>query len=114
MKYNYWVVPGITSAKKIRRDVIISVVCSELNVTWDRLISKTRVTPIPDSRKILVYCLKKFSPYWFKTTTVGKLLSRDHSSVIAMLHAAENLKEGDRVFSEKLNKVIMRLKTYDL
>lgn len=114
MNYNYWVAPGITSAKEIRRDVIINVVCDELHVTWDKLISPTRVTPIPDSRKILVYCLKLFSPYWFKTTTVGRLLSRDHSSVIAMLNAADNLKEWDPVFSAKLNKVITRLKTYDL
>jgi len=114
MNFSYWVAPGLTSAKEIRRDVIINIVCSELNITWDKLISKTRETPIPDSRKILVYCLKKFSPYWFKTTTVGKLLSRDHSSVIAMLKAAENLKEWDPVFSKKLNKVITRIKTYDL
>ena len=102
MRFNYWVVPGLTSSKTIRRDVVISIVCSELNITWDKLISKTLVTTIPDSRKILVYCLKLFTPVTFRYTEIGKLIGRDHSSIIAMLKAAEELKEYDRNFNYKL------------
>ena len=67
--------------KKEEHEKIINIVCKELDITFDKLIAKTRERNIVITRQILIYLLYYYTS--LSIEKIGKMVGdRDHSSVI--------------------------------
>ena len=67
--------------KKEEHEKIINIVCNELDITFEKLIAKTRERNIVITRQILIYLLYYYTS--LSIEKIGKMVGdRDHSSVI--------------------------------
>ena len=84
---NYWVAPDL----KIKKDIetVLKELCIDLEIELGKLKSKSRLREIADKRHIALYVLYK--NLGLTTLRSGKLLNRDHASVIHAVRKVENL-----------------------
>jgi len=92
----------------------IEVICMELRVNFDLLISHNSYKPYPDNRKILAHLLKLHFPKWSKSVNLARLMDRDHSSVLVMWQRAKNLIETEEPFREKVEKISVQIEAHRL
>jgi chromosomal replication initiation ATPase DnaA len=106
------VLPGLVGLKSLRVNTIKNIVLESLKVNWEDITSDTRTRPLPDARKILAYFIKK---YYSSITVVeiGKLLNKDHSSVLYYLKNVEDLLLTDPQFSRKIKSIEFKLEQYN-
>lgn len=100
------------TAKQYPRQTVISVVCEELFTNLEEIRGDSRFKPHPDNRKILAYCLKKYCTLWATSIEVGKVLHRDHSTVLYQWQKTEDLIETNPQFRRVITKVFNRIETY--
>ena len=84
---NYFAIPGIEFEKgNVRSDLIIEKVCEAYEyetgfaVSTQDVRGRTRKAQVVDARSISAYLIE--SAYSLGCTEVGKLLNRDHASVL--------------------------------
>ncbi len=90
--------------KPITPEYIIDVVCDHFSLTKDEIMSNRRNNEIVIPRQIIMYLCIKYTS--FPSTRIGKLLKRDHSTI---LHGVEKI-ESDIKFDEDTRKNIEALK----
>jgi len=112
MRINYFALPGLVGLKKLKVLSIKTIVLDELGVSWEAVISDDRTTPLPDARKVLAYFIKK---YCGKITTValGKLMKRDHATILYYFHKVDHFKTYDHEFREKLNRIELKINNHN-
>jgi len=69
---------GIEEQFTIRK--LIEFICMEYDVTEEDLKSKNKAVPLPDARHLIFYQAHKNS--YGTCDAIGKILNRDHSTVI--------------------------------
>ncbi len=97
METNY-----IYDGETVPKEDVINIVCDELFTTLETLKKINRTRPNPDNRKILTYCLKKYSGTWATSVNVAKLFNRDHATILHGWKRAEDYILTDPIFRKKL------------
>lgn len=99
---NYFSRPGVDYAKS--SDSLIGAVCLEYGITEQKLKSKTRLGHIVEARTIVAYHLHKTLKY--SSTVAGKMINRDHSTILHLCNKAQDLMDVDKKFKNQINRFI--------
>jgi chromosomal replication initiator protein len=90
-----------TSSKEITIDSIQKMVCDYFDVSYDKLLAKTRKREIVQARQITMYLAKAFTKNSLKT--IGEHFGgRDHTTVIHSCQTVKDLMDTDSVFRESV------------
>ncbi|HLL42358.1 MAG TPA: chromosomal replication initiator protein DnaA [Segetibacter sp.] len=90
-----------TSSKEITIDTIQKMVCEFFDVSYDKLLQKTRKREIVQARQISMYLAKAFTKNSLKT--IGEPFGgRDHTTVIHSCQTVKDLMDTDSLFKENV------------
>ena len=90
-----------TSSKEITIDAIQKMVCEYFDVSYDKLLQKTRKREIVQARQITMYLAKTFTKNSLKT--IGEHFGgRDHTTVIHSCQTVKDLMDTDNVFRDNV------------
>ena len=108
---HYWVIPDIKKEKHISMSVkrqhatrAIERVCETMDVTWPELIGKSRERRISEPRNVLFYILHKV--YKLSSTETGKMLNRNHATVLNGSNRVEGFITYDKNFKNQIEEII--------
>jgi chromosomal replication initiator protein len=90
-----------TSTKEITIDTIQKMVCEYFDVSYDKLLQKTRKREIVQARQITMFLAKTFTKNSLKT--IGEHFGgRDHTTVIHSCQTVKDLMDTDSSFKESV------------
>lgn len=90
-----------TSSKEITIDTIQKMVCEFFDVSYDKLLHKTRKREVVQARQISMYLAKAFTKNSLKT--IGEHFGgRDHTTVIHSCQTVKDLMDTDSLFKENV------------
>jgi chromosomal replication initiator protein len=90
-----------TSSKEITIDSIQKMVCDYFDVSYDKLLAKTRKREIVQARQITMFLAKSFTKNSLKT--IGEHFGgRDHTTVIHSCQTVKDLMDTDSSFRESV------------
>src|ERR1700743_1701315 len=90
-----------TSSKEITIETIQRMVCEYFDVSYDKLLQKTRKREIVQARQITMYLAKAFTKNSLKT--IGEHFGgRDHTTVIHSCQTVKDLMDTDSLFRENV------------
>jgi chromosomal replication initiator protein len=90
-----------TSSKEITIDSIQKMVCEYFDVSYDKLLAKTRKREIVQARQITMFLAKSFTKNSLKT--IGEHFGgRDHTTVIHSCQTVKDLMDTDNNFRESV------------
>ena len=93
-----------TAAREMTIENIQKLVCDFYNVSYERLLTKTRKREVVLARQITMYFAKKFTKQSLKT--IGDHFGGfDHTTVIHSCQTVENLMETDTDYKENLLEI---------
>ena len=90
-----------SSSKEITIDTIQKMVCEYFDVSYDKLLQKTRKREIVQARQITMFLAKAFTKNSLKT--IGEHFGgRDHTTVIHSCQTVKDLMDTDSLFKESV------------
>ena len=90
-----------SSSKEITIDAIQKMVCEYFDVSYDKLLQKTRKREIVQARQITMFLSKAFTKNSLKT--IGEHFGgRDHTTVIHSCQTVKDLMDTDNLFKESV------------
>jgi len=99
---NYFSRPGLDYAGS--SESLINAICLAYGITEEVLKSKTRVGKIVEARTIAAYHLHRRLKY--SSTVTGRMLNRDHATILHLCNKAEDLIDVDKKFKNQINRFI--------
>lgn len=94
---HYWVYPGMVNRPKvISIEKLFNCIELKLGVTKEQLICPVRKREYVDARHMFALFLRRNTN--LSTTRVGKLLNRDHSTVVYSVKTGYGLYQSDKQF----------------
>ncbi len=93
-----------SSSKEITIDTIQKMVCDYFDVSYDKLLQKTRKREIVQARQITMFLAKAFTKNSLKT--IGEHFGgRDHTTVIHSCQTVKDLMDTDNMFKESVTEL---------
>ena len=90
-----------TSSKEITIEIIQKMVCDYFDISYDKLLQKTRKREIVQARQITMFLAKAFTKNSLKT--IGEHFGgRDHTTVIHSCQTVKDLMDTDNSFRENV------------
>lgn len=83
---------------------ILSSVCDIFEVEISEVRSKSRVGNLPDSRKAIIYILKKY--FKRSISSICKEINKNHCIIAETFRTAEALMQTDKEFKIKMDRII--------
>lgn len=111
---NYWVVPGLDSVKReIPIDRVFACIEKVTGIRRMMIESKNRSWDVGDARKLFILIMRNVAK---KTTTeTGRLINRDHSTIVYSQIECNKLLEFNKDFARMYDQVkSMVLNPYSL
>ena len=97
-----------TSSKEITIDAIQKMVCEYFDVSYDKLLQKTRKREIVQARQITMYLAKAFTKTSLKT--IGEHFGgRDHTTVIHSCQTVKDLMDTDSIVRENVMELTQKV-----
>ncbi len=97
-----------TSSKEITIDAIQKMVCEYFDVSYEKLLHKTRKREIVQARQITMYLAKAFTKNSLKT--IGEHFGgRDHTTVIHSCQTVKDLMDTDTIFRENVMELTQKV-----
>lgn len=97
-----------TSSKEITIDAIQKVVCEYFEVSYEKLLQKTRKREVVQARQITMYLAKAFTKNSLKT--IGEHFGgRDHTTVIHSCQTVKDLMETDPIFNDNVIELTQKV-----
>lgn len=87
---------------------VITLVCDELEISKRLLVSKRRLQHVSEARWLVAYHLRRL--FLLTYEELGLLLNKTPATFLLGLRRVEELREVDRQFEEKFNRVERRLR----
>lgn len=99
-----YVLPGLPRRQVYFKspDLIARQIANELGVSWSELTSRSRRRNLVDARRIISYILTRY----LSLTDVGKIINRDHASVLFVKRSCADLLETDYKFKNQYGQII--------
>ena len=99
---------GGTEPLEVTIDKIFTSVYKKYNVKKEDILGKSRTKEIANARHITAYLLLSVAD--MSRSSIGKVLDRDHSTVISSLDAIEKRMRQDTVFRAEIQETIKEIK----
>ncbi|WP_153801028.1 chromosomal replication initiator protein DnaA [Foetidibacter luteolus] len=97
-----------TSSKEITIEAIQKMVCDYFDVSYEKLLHKTRKREIVQARQITMYLAKAFTKNSLKT--IGEHFGgRDHTTVIHSCQTVKDLMDTDSLFRENVMELTQKV-----
>lgn len=90
----------------VKSQEVLTLVSETLDVSKDLLLDKNRTRHVVDARNIYCYLVKKVAKIEISLSDLGKILNKDHATVLHACRKTEDLIFSDKDFEIKLNKCI--------
>lgn len=87
----------------------LQVVSDEAQVSVVDLKSQTRLRVVADARKMFFYAVRKNQGLNFSLKEIGRVVNRDHATVLVGMREAENLRVVDKCFDKTLTRITAML-----
>ncbi len=88
---------------------IINIVAEQMYISSNSIMGQNRTRIVVDSRFIVILLIKEVYPdYTLKD--IGRILKRDHTTILYAMKTAKDLLEFNTEFKAKYNKCINKLK----
>lgn len=108
MRLSPYVLVGLNNYKlTITTTFIMEAVEEKTGVLRSHLYGKSRLTSIVTARQIFCYLCRKYTK--LSMVDIGKMLGKDHSTIVHSVKKAKIYKEYDKEFQEKLKAIEDRL-----
>ncbi len=91
------------------QDLIIEVVLNTLGITMQDIREKNRTAPMPDYRKTLAFCLKKYCHRWSTSINLADVFRMTHASLLTMITQAVSLQDSDKSFRATLAECCLKI-----
>lgn len=108
-KCDYRIFPGTIGLQELPNYIIINLVknwlCTEYKLTMDEISSTIRKNENTEPRHIFIYLLRKLSHNRITLKQIGKMISKDHSTVISANKKIVGWMETDAKFKKKINAI---------
>ena len=94
---------------------IIDEVCRERELTKEKLLNKTRLRYIVESRQIAFYLARRYTT--LSLQEIGNHFKKDHATVLFGVKNIKNLIQIDneiKLTVKKLDKILFDIKSYDV
>ena len=85
-------------------DKIFTAVFKKYNVRRDDLVGTRRTKEVAAARHITIYLIRKITDMSFPN--IGKIFSRDHSTIMSSIETVEKKIQHDTVFNVEINELI--------
>ena len=85
-------------------DKIFAAVFKKYNVRRDDLVGARRTKEVASARHITIYLIRKITDMSFPN--IGKIFSRDHSTIMSSIETVEKKIQHDSVFNIEINELI--------
>ena len=85
-------------------DKIFTAVFKKYNVRRDDLVGTRRTKDVAAARHITIYLIRRITDMSFPN--IGKIFSRDHSTIMSSIDTVERKLHSDTVFSVEINELI--------
>ena len=92
---------------KFRSDALVSAMSTYSNISTQRLLSKSRLAPIVEARSCVIYTLIQSG---FSFVEVGKVFSKNYSTIVYNYHQLKNRLTNDENNSKKIISVLKYLR----
>lgn len=99
----------ITSTENLSTDSVFIKVCREFDVDKNTILSNSRKKEVTITRQIIMYLLRELLN--LKYEEIGKLVCRNHSTVISGIKKANEFLTEDRDLNKRVNLIIQHLKS---
>ena len=86
---------------------VLEVVAKETSVTVEDIISKTRVQNIAEARQLFCHVIRE--RYGIPFAKIGKLINRDHATILHSIKAHKNRHDVDKQYRELTRNVFVRV-----
>ena len=96
----------VSKPASLTPDALIHLVAKEFGIEETLIPGKARTKDVMLARQVCMYLLCQ--DLGMSTTAVGKLLKKDHTTVIYGIQKVEDLLNTDAHFSARVNRVITR------
>lgn len=84
---------------------VLKVVAKETSVTVEDIISKTRIQNITEARQLFCYVIRE--RYGIPFVKIGKLINRDHATILHSVKAHKNRHDVDKKYRELTRNVFV-------
>jgi len=88
---------------KERDQEIIREICSRCNVRWASVLSKSRVRVVVDARRL--YCGLLRNVFGLKFQDIGKILNKNHATIVHNLQVHDNFVEILRSYKKNFEEI---------
>ena len=99
---------GGSEPLEVTIDKIFTAVFKKYNVKKEDILGKSRTKDIANARHITAYLL--LSAAEMSRSSIGKVLDRDHSTVISSLDAIEKRMRQDPIFRAEMQETVKEIK----
>lgn len=86
---------------------VLEVVAKETSVTVEDIISKTRVQNIAEARQLFCHVIRE--RYGIPFAKIGKLINRDHATILHSIKAHKNRHDVDKQYRELTRNVFVKV-----
>ena len=86
---------------------VLEVVAKETSVTVEDIISKTRVQNIAEARQLFCHVIRE--RYGIPFAKIGKLINRDHATILHSIKAHKNRHDVDKQYRELTRNVFVSI-----
>ncbi len=90
----------------VKSQEVLTLVSETLDVSKDLLLCKNRTRHVVDARNIYCFLVKKVAKIEISFVDLGKILNKDHATVLHACRKTEDLVFADKEFEIKLKKCI--------
>ncbi len=99
---------GGTEPLEVTVDKIFTAVYKKYNIKKEDILGKSRTKDIANARHITAYLLLSVAE--MSRSSIGKVLDRDHSTVISSLDAIEKRMRQDPIFRTEMQEMVKEIK----
>lgn len=99
---------GGTEPLEITVDKIFTAVFKKYNIKKDDIVGKLRTKDIANARHITVYLIRNITE--MSHPSIGKIIARDHSTVISSLDTVEKRMRQDPIFRAEMEEMVKEIK----
>jgi len=99
---------GGTEPLEVTVDKIFTSVYKKYNIKKEDIVGKSRTKEIANARHITVYLIRNITE--ISHPSIGKLLDRDHSTIISSLEAVEKKMSQSPIFRTEMEEMIKEIK----
>lgn len=92
---------NLKKKKNLPVDLILDSVCEFFNVDKELVLSASRKRELVVPRQIIMQFMREYTP--LSTNQIGRIMNRDHSTVITSTQSVESFSKVDKGYRNKLD-----------